>query len=38
MINKDNTFLEKENNGITEAVNEALDSLLAIICETNRLF
>jgi hypothetical protein len=28
MINKDNTFLEKENNGITpEAVNEALDSL-----------
>lgn len=28
MINKDNTFLEKENNGITpDAVNEALDSL-----------
>jgi hypothetical protein len=27
MINKDNTFLEKENNGITPEVNEALDSL-----------
>ena len=28
MINKDNTFLDKENNAITpEAVNEALDSL-----------
>jgi hypothetical protein len=32
MINKDNTFLEKENNGITpEAVNEALIAFLAIM-------